>query len=121
MNSIRHLMGLHYIQHYWSFLGIDLDAHSFWKQHDSQTSQFLKTLGLTEKLRLAHMVFSPNPTPLGSSLVQSGPIKNGDLLNPNYIESLAHARTHDEVFTRLADTNTPPSLLYFLLRHSTML
>lgn len=119
--SIRHLMGRHYVQHYWSFLGVDLDAHSFWKQHENQTSQFLQALRLTEKLRITHAVYSPDPAPLGSSLVQAGPIKNGDLLNPNYIESLLQARTPDDVWSRLADLNTPPSLLYFLLRHSMML
>lgn len=119
--SIRHLMGRHYAQHFWSFFGIDLDGHAFWTQHERQTSQFLQAIGVSNKPRLTHAVYSPLPLELGSSLVQAGPTKNGDLLEPNYIESLLATRSPDDVWAHPSLNAPPPSLLYFLLQHSMML
>lgn len=117
--SIRHLMGRHYTQNLWSFLGADLDAHKWWAKQEELTSAALRAVGAKWRPRLAHAMYSPLPVVLSGALVQAE--QTGNELKPNYIESLLASRDFTEISLHMLQPQPPTTLLYLLLRHSMLL
>jgi hypothetical protein len=135
--SVRHLMGRHYVEHLWLFMGanvfmkpfnpndwasraqlIQTQFKTWFANQDALAQPLLHTLGITWRPRLSKAVFSPPVAPLNGPLVQADP--RPDLL-PNYIESLLAARDLSEIRDHKVQTPSPSTLLYLLLRHSILL
>lgn len=133
--SIRPFMGRQYMEHLWVFLGADFflnltippqNRAAF--THAQFRGWFSRQLGLALPVlqtldvpwfpRLARGVFSPDVAALGGALVQTDP---GDLLTPNYIQSLFDARDLEMIRDETGQPPPPRALLYLLLRHSMLL
>ncbi len=131
--SIRNLIGRHYLEHLWVFLGAEAALsvpgfqregfvsgafHNWFARQQDLTASVLNILGVTWRPRLARAVFSPPVATLAGALVQADQSVS---LSPNYIESLLAARDLDVIRKETIQQPPPRTLLYLLLRHSMLL
>ncbi len=116
--TVRSLMGRHYLQHLWAFLGFEMDNPQWWAKQEQLTGIMLRTLEARFTPRLARAAYGHQVSLLKSPLVQAGAVSETTPLAPNYIQVLLTAQ-------KLSDIQTEPaaaiSLLQTLLRHSMLL
>jgi hypothetical protein len=116
--SMRSVLGRHYLQHLWWFLGVDMDGAGWWRNQEELTGAILRRLGVKWTARLSRAAYADQFYPVKAPLVQTGGLSETAPLAPNYIDSLLTAQSLDGLLT---ETAPPPSLLYALLRHSMLL
>jgi hypothetical protein len=117
----RTAFGRHYLQHLRAFLGEDLQADGFIGAQDVIAARALQAAGIAWHPRLAQLAFADLAFGVTASLIQSGDVSAGDLLNPNYIAALLAERSIDALVALRPDpqsTGSTTPLLQALLRHS---
>ena len=116
--TVRSVMGRHYLQHLWAFLGNEMDRPQWWAKQEQLTGIMLRTVEATFRPRLARAAYGHQVSLLKSPLVQAGASSEATPLAPNYIEALLTAQKLSDIQT---ETAAPGSLLQTLLRHSMLL
>jgi hypothetical protein len=115
---MRSVLGRHYLQHLWWFLGVDMDGAGWWRNQEALTGAILRRLEVKWTPRLARAAYGDQLYPVKAPLVQAGELSESAPLAPNYIDPLLTAPSLDALLT---ETAPPASLLYALLRHSMLL
>jgi hypothetical protein len=112
---MRSVLGRHYLQHLWWFLGVDMDGAGWWRNQEAITGAILRGLEVKWTPRLARAAYADQFYPVKAPLVQADELSETAPLAPNYIDPLLTAQSLDALLT---ETAPPSSLLYALLRHS---
>lgn len=119
--SIRAAKGRHYFQNLWQLQFVDLDGTGWWTRLGLLVNTSLSALGFPGlSTRLNNTVYGEVEAFVKAVLVQPGPVLEGTLLTPNFIEFFLDspvATIRSEAFPQ----PKPNSLLYALLRHSALL
>jgi len=114
----RGVMGRHYLQHLWWFLGINMDLRGWWRKQEELTGATLTTLDVRWRSRLTRAAYADRLMSVKAPLTQGGDVSETTPLAPNYIDALLKVASLD---TLLKETDAPASLLHALLRHSMLL
>jgi hypothetical protein len=119
--AIRAAIGRHYFQNLWQFQLVDLGGAGWWSRLTQLVGASLSAAGFGGlNSRLNSIVYADVEAPLKGALVQPGVVADDTQLAPNFIDLLLHssvAAIRDQAFPE----PKPSSLLYTLLRHSTLL
>jgi hypothetical protein len=110
--GMRHTFGPNFVDNFWSFLGITMDAN-WWNQQQLSTQPSISIPGMPTLTPQSTSVFAPWLQDFNGALVQAG---SNAALSPNYIASLASASLSALQAGVLAGPARP--LLYSLLRHA---
>ena len=116
--NMRNVMGRHYLQHLWWFLGAELENAGWWRNQEALTIAQLTSLRMEWNPRLARGAYSDRLFEVKAPLVQPGELSESAPLAPNYFDLLLVTKSLKELRT---ETAPPASLLYALLRHSMLL
>jgi hypothetical protein len=119
--AIRAALGRHYFQNLWQFQLVDLGGAGWWTRLEQLVRASLDATGFAGlHSRLSNTVYADIEAPLKAALVQPGVVAGDTRLAPNFLDLLLNspvATIRDQTFPE----PTPNSLLYTLLRHSTLL
>jgi hypothetical protein len=119
--SVRAAMGRHYFQNLWQFQFIDLQGDGYWARLEQLVSFSLTLMGFPGlSARLNRTVFAEIEAGVKAALVQAGIITEETRLSPNFLEWLSEFPV-TAIRRQTYPEPTPASLLYTLLRHSTLL
>jgi hypothetical protein len=119
--SVRAAIGRHYFQNLWQFQLVDLQGAGWWARLEQLVGFSLTLMGFPGlSTRLNHTVFAEVEAAVRAALVQAGVITEETRLSPNFLEWLSEFPV-TAIKRQTYPEPTPTSLLYTLLRHSTLL
>lgn len=119
--SVRAAVGRHYFQNLWQFLLVDLHGEGWWARLEQVVGFSLTLMGFSGlNTRLNRTVFAEVEAAVKAPLVQAGVINEETRLTPNFISWLAELPV-TAIKRQTYPEPAPTSLLYTLLRHSTLL
>jgi hypothetical protein len=110
--GLRHAFGPNFVDNFWSFLMINMDAN-WWNQQQISTQPSISIPGMPTLTPQSTSVFAPWLDRFNGPLVQAG---SGANLDPNYISALASSAWAAVQAGVLPAANKP--LLYSVLRHA---
>jgi len=110
--GLRHVFGPNFVDNFWSFLMVNMDAN-WWNQQQQSTRPSISIPGMPTLTPQSSAVFAPWLDNLDRPLVHAG---SAPTLDPNYISALASAGMSALQAGVLPEGQKP--LLYSLLRHS---